>query len=968
MSLDAGPSQEVDSAVEQRILRSQNEVLSGIDVLISSKLASFEQKISSTQRDISESQLAKIQQNILLNDSYSFKRKGNEEQFKSNVRVLDKLREADSHLKDALTTHYDESTIAAKTRISEGIDILIHRQKLVKLADSSELGWRVVQEYESHPLASDEEDEKRMYRATARATRKFKQDRGRFSRRSRPYNVPQATTSTATSANSPTTYTRGRKPGTCYFCGKVGHWRLECPSLQSTETADRSKNTQMSILFNNSFHKSRQNENQFSPSQALDNLSGSNLSLSASIHYISTVNLKDTDSTEQTGSKLRFNSEYQTRLDEPKDQTTRVALKTPVGRLKNAYDHWERSGASDQVLDIISNGYKIPFKEVPDRVILPNNKSAKENPSFVSSEIENLIQKGCVSEVFDAPHVVNPLTVAYNRGGKPRLVLDCRHINPHLFKYKCCFEDHSIAKGLFQTGDFLFTFDLKSAYHHVVIMESHRTYLGFHWTQCGVTRYFVFNVLPFGISTAGYIFTKVLRAVVKSWRAKGHRIIVFLDDGIGGAKGIERALAMSTFIRQDLLAFGFLLADEKCSWDPALVVTWLGHVWDMVSGKVSVTPERLERLDQTLDWFIRQVSKGSLMFTARKLAGLIGQIISMQCGIGSAVRLRTRELYKCLLAKASWDSPVMIQSGAFQELLFWKENLSGLNGKCLGANDSVDKVIVSDASAVGYGGYIEGLADSELIGSWSQSESIQSSTWRELEAVRRVVEHSKDSLEGQSVVLKTDNKNVTSILKTGSRVPELQEKAIAVNEACSSKSVCLLPTWVPREKIEKADFLSRCTDSDDWGMKWWVFLWLDHLWGPHTYDRFASDYNAKCATFSSRWWCPGTSAIDAFSESWQGHNNWLVPPPRLIVRCLHKLRNEGAEGTLIVPKWQSAPFWPLLYPDGQNLAKNVSKSLVLPGSILTVRGRGKNGIFCGKPLKFDMIAFKFSEVGSASRS
>ena len=32
----------------------------------------------------------------------------------------------------------------------------------------------------------------------------------------------------------------------------------------------------------------------------------------------------------------------------------------------------------------------------------------------------------------------------------------------------------------------------------------------------------------------------------------------------------------------------------------------------------------------------------------------------------------------------------MIQSDAFKELVFWKENLSGLNGKCLGANDSVD--------------------------------------------------------------------------------------------------------------------------------------------------------------------------------------------------------------------------------------------------------------------------------------
>ena len=61
-----------------------------------------------------------------------------------------------------------------------------HRQKLIKLANSSKLGWKVVQEYESHLLADDSDDEKRMYRATARATRKMKQDQVRFQRRPRP--------------------------------------------------------------------------------------------------------------------------------------------------------------------------------------------------------------------------------------------------------------------------------------------------------------------------------------------------------------------------------------------------------------------------------------------------------------------------------------------------------------------------------------------------------------------------------------------------------------------------------------------------------------------------------------------------------------------------------------------------------------------------------------------------------------
>jgi len=40
-----------------------------------------------------------------------------------------------------------------------------------------------------------------------------------------------------------------------------------------------------------------------------------------------------------------------------------------------------------------------------------------------------LLDKGGVSEVEEIPTVDNPLTVAFSRAGKPRLVLDCRYIN-----------------------------------------------------------------------------------------------------------------------------------------------------------------------------------------------------------------------------------------------------------------------------------------------------------------------------------------------------------------------------------------------------------------------------------------------------------------------------------------------------------------------------------------------------------
>ena len=85
--------------------------------------------------------------------------------------------------------------------------------------------------------------------------------------------------------------------------------------------------------------------------------------------------------------------------------------------------------------------------------------------------------------------------------GKHRLVLDTRHINPQLFKCRYKYEDASTARVIFNKGIFCFSYDLKSAYHHIEILYTDRTYLGFQWENI----YYVFNVLPFGLTTSGYI-------------------------------------------------------------------------------------------------------------------------------------------------------------------------------------------------------------------------------------------------------------------------------------------------------------------------------------------------------------------------------------------------------------------------------------------------------------------------------
>lgn len=175
---------------------------------------------------------------------------------------------------------------------------------------------------------------------------------------------------------------------------------------------------------------------------------------------------------------------------------------------------------------------------------------------------------------------------------------------------------------------------------------------------------------------------------------------------------------------------------------------------------------------------------------------------------------------------------------------------------------------------------------SEVLGEWSPQEGQKSSTWREAEAVSRIVKTHVNVLKNSVVKVYSDNKNIKSVLLNGSRKSDIHAIATDLNAICEKEGIILSPEWIPREGNEKADYLSRCQDSDDWEINSQIFQYLDSIWGPYTIDRFASHLSKKCKRFNSRWWVRGTEAVDAFLQSWKYDSNWLVPPPRLICRCL----------------------------------------------------------------------------------
>ena len=294
---------------------------------------------------------------------------------------------------------------------------------------------------------------------------------------------------------------------------------------------------------------------------------------------------------------------------------------------------------------------------------------------------------GCIHEVErDEAHIVSPLSVAEN-SEKLRLILDLRYLNSFLSVPKFKYEDVRTIRDLFDKGDFFFKFDIKHGYHHVNIDKAYHKYLSFWWSENGITKYYVFTVLVFGLATAPFVFTKVVKVLVGYWRGCGIHIFSFIDDFFGDA---------STFHQTAIIAANV----KKSQWHPSQAGTHLGFFVDLKNGIFSVPKSRVDKLKDLL----RQLH-GKAHTTARCLARVVGTIISMGLGIGPVSRMWTRRLYANLNQALAWYRPLALAPAALKELEFWENGFEKFNGQPIWTVNPICSVAsYSDSSEYGWGG------------------------------------------------------------------------------------------------------------------------------------------------------------------------------------------------------------------------------------------------------------------------
>jgi hypothetical protein len=588
------------------------------------------------------------------------------------------------------------------------------------------------------------------------------------------------------------------------------------------------------------------------------------------------------------------------------------------GILAKNYAAWRRIGTPWVILSWIVFGFCLPFSgERPPEYYHANHPGAFEYAPHVTAAVLSMMAAGVCALVDSRPWICSPLNmIPKTTPGKFRLLLDLRFLNTFLRKLKFKYESVRDAAFAFKENDYMFNIDMESGYWHLGMNQGDWKYLGFEWGG----KYYVFKVLPFGLSVACWAFTKLTRVAVKALRAEGIRLIHLLDDMGFAAQGFEAATALVVRVVDFLQNLGFVINFGKSMMTPAQLMRFLGFLIDSVKGLFLVPEDKKEKLMSNLKNLVE-----SAHTRARVLFSVGGQLLSMQLALGQAAILYSRAFYRVVVGRDLWDWEVPVSAELREAAKYWLRFFDKWNGAKIWQYKPI-KIVHAwvDASEFAWGGWTTDFGAADATGVLPRDMLGTSSNLRELYGFWMLLQSLIMVVRGCIVRLRTDNQAAYYITRKGGHMdPEFNDLLSLIFEWCLVNDVRLWVEWIRRDRNVLADGLSKVRDSADWKLLPHWFAQLSARWGPFDVDRMASHMNAQLPRFNSRFLCPGTEAVNCFSQDWRGCNNWVNPPFHLISRVAMHMRFCRAKGCVLVPYWPGAPWWHLLFPDGKNKGPGV---------------------------------------------
>ena len=302
----------------------------------------------------------------------------------------------------------------------------------------------------------------------------------------------------------------------------------------------------------------------------------------------------------------------------------------PVGgRLSHFLPNWKIITADQWILRVIAEGYRLQFDARPPTITHPEgNRFWLHGPKLTAAltAIDKLLEKRAIRELpvsdpgfgFYSPVFLVPKKDSSDL----RMIIDLKILNREYLRRPPKFRMESIKhlRLSVQPHDWMISLDLQDAYLHVPIHPASRRYLRF-----GVNgRLFEFLVLPFGISTAPWLFTKLTAPIMAFLHLQRIRIHGYLDDFMSPNASRDGSDRDAQYLPNFFEHLGFLVHPVKSELTPTQRAKYIGAVFDTQLATVSPPADRYASVAEK----IRQLRHAHL--TLRSWMSLLGELTALQ--------------------------------------------------------------------------------------------------------------------------------------------------------------------------------------------------------------------------------------------------------------------------------------------------------------------------------------------------
>lgn len=575
------------------------------------------------------------------------------------------------------------------------------------------------------------------------------------------------------------------------------------------------------------------------------------------------------------------------------------------GRLIHFTQAWPAIDPDHWVLMTVSEGYRIEFTSSPPTQLgvrktpLPRDLSKRD---LLLNEVSSLLEKNAISPLvppYEEGGFWSTFFLAPKRTGDWRPILNLKPLNQYIKPKRFRMETLRTVMSSPIKGKWATSIDLKDAYLHVPIHPIDRKWLRFHIQG----KAYVFRCLPFGLSTSPRVFTRIVKAVAAFLRRQNIQIHMYLDDWIITSSSREEALGHLQIVLDTVKSLGFLVNLKKSSLIPSQFPLFLGARLDLKLGRATPSMDRVSNMVQCAG--ILKASASAPAVAWLRVLGLMASLVDLVPWCRFHMRpIQLHLLYFYIPSRHHIHVLVPMSDVVRRELEWWEDPANLLVGVVF-PTPSIQVILTTDASSLGWGGHLESRRSS---GVWSPDESRAHINLLELWAVFNALRAFEEKVLGKRVQVKTDNSTVVAYINRqgGTKSPSLCLHTRVLLRWCIQRGISLFAVHIPGKLNTLADNLSRgvSLSPTEWSLSPQVAQTLFVEIFQPSIDLFASIRNHKLPVYCSRSRDERALATDALSISWRGMTAYAFPPISLIAKVLQKIEKEDCLILLI------APFWP----------------------------------------------------------